>query len=99
MHSDSNQHQPAARRFHTGVTPDVRPSMGSGISRSGLVNPAHSRRMTARLQAATSSTHPILVRGSSASGHGMGTALSEKIAQKAEVMVFLFDQLGMKARD
>lgn len=61
----------------------------------GRVNPAHSRRMTARLQAATSSQNPILVRLSSASGHGMGTALSEKIAQKADVLAFLFDQLGM----
>lgn len=61
----------------------------------GRVNPAHSRRMTARLQAATSSGYPILARFSSASGHGMGTALSEKIAQKADVLAFLFDQLGV----
>ncbi|MCB1275109.1 prolyl oligopeptidase family serine peptidase [Prosthecobacter sp.] len=61
----------------------------------GRVNPAHSRKMTARLQAATSSANPILVRLSSASGHGMGTALSEKIAQRADVLAFLFDQLGM----
>jgi prolyl oligopeptidase len=61
----------------------------------GRVNPAHSRRMTARLQAATSSDGPILARFSSASGHGMGTALSEKIAQKADVLAFLFDQLGI----
>lgn len=61
----------------------------------GRVNPAHSRRMTAHLQAATASEHPILVRLSSASGHGMGTALSEKIAQQADVFAFLFDQLGM----
>lgn len=61
----------------------------------GRVNPAHSRRMTARLQAATASPHPVLARFSSASGHGRGTALSEKIAQKADVLAFLFDQLGM----
>ncbi|MEZ5384276.1 MAG: prolyl oligopeptidase family serine peptidase [Prosthecobacter sp.] len=61
----------------------------------GRVNPAHSRKMTARLQAATSSNAPVLVRLSSASGHGMGTALSEKIAQRADVFAFLFDQLGM----
>lgn len=61
----------------------------------GRVNPAHSRRITARLQAATSSAYPILARFSSASGHGMGTALSEKIAQKADVLAFLFDQLGV----
>ncbi|MES2467397.1 MAG: prolyl oligopeptidase family serine peptidase [Verrucomicrobiota bacterium] len=61
----------------------------------GRVNPAHSRRMTARLQAATASQNPILVRLSSSSGHGMGTALTEKIAQQADVFAFLFDQLGM----
>jgi len=61
----------------------------------GRVNPANSRKMTARLQAATASGHPILVRLSSASGHGMGTALTERIAQKADVFAFLFDQLGM----
>ena len=64
----------------------------------GRVNPAHSRRMTARLQAATTSDQPILACFSSASGHGMGTALSEKIAQKADTLVFLFDQLGMSAK-
>jgi len=32
MHADNNQHQPAALQFHTGVTADVRPSMGSWIS-------------------------------------------------------------------
>ena len=61
----------------------------------GRVNPAHSRRMTARLQAATASKNPILVRLSPSSGHGMGTGLAEKIAQQADVFVFLFDQLGM----
>jgi prolyl oligopeptidase len=61
----------------------------------GRVNPAHSRRMTARLQAATASQHPIIVRLSASSGHGMGTGLSEKIAQQADVFAFLFDQLCM----
>ena len=49
------------------------------------VKPANSRKMTARLHAATAraaaSANPILVRLSGASGHGMGTAHSEKIAQ------------------
>ena len=62
----------------------------------GRVNPANSRKMTARLQAATASGHPVIVRLSAASGHGMGTALTERIAQKADVLAFLFDQLGMK---
>jgi prolyl oligopeptidase len=64
----------------------------------GRVNPAHSRRMTAVLQSATSSGNPVLARFSSASGHGMGTALFEKIAQKADVLAFLFDQLGMTSK-
>jgi prolyl oligopeptidase len=62
----------------------------------GRVNPGHSRKMTARLQAATGSGRPVLVRLSAASGHGMGTALSERIAQRADVFAFLFDQLGMR---
>jgi prolyl oligopeptidase len=64
--------------------------------KDGRVNPANSRKMTARLQAASASANPILVRLSGASGHGMGTALSEKIAQQADVFAFLFEQLGMK---
>ncbi|HEV7404293.1 MAG TPA: prolyl oligopeptidase family serine peptidase [Chthoniobacteraceae bacterium] len=64
----------------------------------GRVNPANSRKMTARLQAATASEQPILVRLSSASGHGMGTALTERISQQADVFAFLFDQLGMSVR-
>ena len=62
----------------------------------GRVNPAHSRKMSARLQAASGSAYPILVRLSAASGHGMGTALTERIAQRADVLAFLFEQLEMK---
>ncbi len=62
----------------------------------GRVNPANSRKMAARLQAATKSDRPILVRLSGASGHGMGTALTERIAEQADVFAFLFDQLEMK---
>ncbi len=61
----------------------------------GRVNPAHSRKMAARLQAATSSQRPVLLRTSSA-GHGMGTALSEQIQELADVYSFLFDQLGLE---
>ena len=61
----------------------------------GRVNPAHSRKMTARLQAATSSGLPVLLRTSANTGHGMGTALNERIAEDTDVYAFLFDQLGM----
>ena len=58
------------------------------------VNPADSRKFTARLQAANVSDHPILLRISS-SGHGFGTTLSEGLAQGADEYAFLFWQLGM----
>jgi len=59
------------------------------------VNPMQSRKMTARLQAADSSGHPILLRTSSTAGHGFGTALDEQIEVNADVFSFLFDQLGV----
>jgi prolyl oligopeptidase len=62
----------------------------------GRVNPFHSRKMIARLQAANHSKHPILLRTTSAAGHGMGTAFDEGIAEGADVYAFLFDQLGLK---
>jgi prolyl oligopeptidase len=61
----------------------------------GRVNPAHSRKMTARLQAATGSGLPVLLRTSANTGHGMGTSLNERIAEDTDVYAFLFDQLGM----
>ena len=62
----------------------------------GRVAPYHSRKMTARLQAANKSENPILLRTSASAGHGIGTALSEKINQLADIYSFLFTQLGMK---
>ncbi|HEY6339023.1 MAG TPA: prolyl oligopeptidase family serine peptidase [Candidatus Sulfotelmatobacter sp.] len=60
------------------------------------VNPMQSRKMIARLQAATSSKSPILLRTTSSAGHGIGTALDEQIEEDADVLSFLFDQLGIK---
>ncbi len=62
----------------------------------GRVDPYHSRKMTARLQAAGSSTNPILLRTSSTTGHGQGTALSEAVERDTDIMTFWFDQLGVK---
>jgi prolyl oligopeptidase len=59
------------------------------------VNPMQSRKMTARLQEANSSNRPILLRTSSNAGHGIGTALDEEIEEIADVLSFLFDQLGV----
>jgi prolyl oligopeptidase len=60
------------------------------------VNPLHSRKMTARLQAASGSDRPILLRTSANSGHGIGTALDERIEETADALSFLFAQLGVK---
>jgi len=60
------------------------------------VDPMNSRKMVARLQAATASSRPILLRASSGSGHGNGTAFSEAIAQQTDVQSFLFHQLGIR---
>jgi prolyl oligopeptidase len=49
--------------------------------------------MAARLQA-TGTSQPVLLRTSSTSGHGIGTALGEQIAQRADVLAFLFAQWG-----
>lgn len=62
------------------------------------VDPMQSRKMTARLQVASASDAPILLRTSSNSGHGAGTALSERIEQTVDVDAFLLDQLGVRFR-
>jgi prolyl oligopeptidase len=64
----------------------------------GRVAPYHSRKMTARLLAANKSENRILLRTSSSAGHGIGTALSERIKQSADIYAFLFAQLGMSGK-
>ena len=63
----------------------------------GRVAPYHSRKMIARLHEANASDRPILLR-TGTSGHGIGTALSERIKQSADIYAFLFAQLSMKSK-
>jgi prolyl oligopeptidase len=63
----------------------------------GRVNPMQSRKFTAALQAATTSSLPVILRISTTSGHGIGSSLSERIDQYADQLAFLFDQLGLPA--
>jgi prolyl oligopeptidase len=63
------------------------------------VDPMHSRKMAARLQAATGGRGLVLLRASASSGHGIGTGLGERIALEADVWAFLFSQLGVTVRD
>jgi prolyl oligopeptidase len=59
------------------------------------VHPMHALKMTARLQAATSSDAPILLRFDRKSGHGWGTPLSKTIAEYTDRWTFVFQQLGL----
>jgi prolyl oligopeptidase len=61
----------------------------------GRVNPAHSRKMTARLQAATSSSLPILLRTTATAGHGMGSSLKDRVAEQTDIYAFLLQELGV----
>jgi prolyl oligopeptidase len=61
----------------------------------GRVNPMQSRKMIARLQAATGSGRPIYLSTNSDAGHGIGSSLAILIDQRADYLAFLFDQLGM----
>jgi prolyl oligopeptidase len=59
----------------------------------GRVNPAHSRKMIARLQAADPHGRPILLHTSATSGHGFGTSIDEKVDDEADEFAFFIDQL------
>jgi prolyl oligopeptidase len=59
------------------------------------VDPMHSRKMTARLQAASSSGRPVLLRTSSKTGHGSGTPLTEQIDRSVHYHAFLLNELGL----
>ncbi len=60
------------------------------------VDPMQSRKMTARLQDASASGHPILLRTSSSTGHGLGTPLDEQIREQTDIFSFVLNELGVK---
>jgi prolyl oligopeptidase len=62
----------------------------------GRVNPLHSRKFAAALEAAQGdSSRPILLRTSKTSGHGIGSSVDEIIFTQTDQLMFLLDQLGM----
>jgi prolyl oligopeptidase len=62
-------------------------SAGAGDSR---VDPMHARKMTARLQAATScgNRQPVLLRQESGAGHGQGKPVGRQADELADVLTF-----------
>ena len=57
----------------------------------------HAKKMTARLQAATVSDQPILLR-MEAGGHGIGQSLGQLVAEQTDIDAFLLDRLGLRPR-
>jgi prolyl oligopeptidase len=60
------------------------------------VDPMHARKMAAALQAATSSSNPILVRVESQSGHGGGDQVKKTIEYGTDIWGFLIHELGAR---
>ena len=75
--------------------PAVMLTSGDGDTR---VPPLQARKMTARLQAATSSDRPIFLRYDTKAGHAGGQPLSKTVDNLSLEMAFLFSQLGMDVR-
>lgn len=63
----------------------------------GRVEPMHSFKMAARLQAATASGRPVLLTVDADAGHGIGTKRKTRIARTAEQYAFLLEELGVAA--
>jgi prolyl oligopeptidase len=61
----------------------------------GRVDPADSRKLAARLQAATSSKEPVLLWTRMGSGHSCVT-FEEELDLQADVYAFLFKELGVE---
>jgi prolyl oligopeptidase len=61
------------------------------------VDPLHARKMAARLQAATASDQPVLLRIETNAGHGAGKPRAKVLEELTDTWSFLFWQLGIKA--
>lgn len=57
------------------------------------VNPWMSAKMAARLQAASTSGKPVLLRIDYDAGHVIGTTIKQRIEEQADIYAFLFEQL------
>ena len=59
------------------------------------VDPAHAMKMTARLQAATGSENPVLLRFETKAGHGIGAPIQKVVDEYADYLSFIAWRLGM----
>jgi prolyl oligopeptidase len=58
------------------------------------VDPLHARKMTAALQAASSSGRPILLHYSTTGGHSAGVSVEQKVQDDADQLTFLWTETG-----
>jgi prolyl oligopeptidase len=58
------------------------------------VDPLHARKMTALLQAASSSGRPVLLHYSLAGGHSAGVSVDQQIQDDADQLTFLWTETG-----
>ena len=65
---------------------------GDGDTR---VAPLHARKMTARMQAATASGLPVLLRYDLIAGHSGSGSLSHFLDQQTDEVAFLYAQLAV----
>ena len=61
------------------------------------VAPFHVGKMTARLQAATSSKRPVLLRVDFDAGHGVGSTRGQQDREAVDTYAFLLWQTGVPA--
>jgi prolyl oligopeptidase len=86
-------YSPYHRVVEGAAYPAVLLTAGESDSR---VDPMHARKMAARLQAASSSDHPILLRQETRAGHGQGKPVSKLLEEWTDVWTFLFAETGLR---
>ena len=59
------------------------------------VDPMHARKMAARLQSATGSAHPVLLRLEAKAGHGAGKPIAKVLEELTDSWSFVFHELGL----
>ncbi|HEY4997659.1 MAG TPA: prolyl oligopeptidase family serine peptidase, partial [Usitatibacter sp.] len=62
--------------------------------RDPRVEPWQAAKMAARLQAATTSGRPVLLRVDAAGGHGVGATRAQRDEERADIYAFLLWQMG-----
>lgn len=62
------------------------------------VDPLHARKMTALLQASSSSNRPILLHYGTAGGHSTGVGVEQKVQDDADQLTFLWTETGQQTR-